>query len=195
MKYTLAASPYELLGLFAWFLFSAVAIYWTGSYTRNKKIVTDYNNLKTPFRPPPWVFSFAWIVLYSLTAFNGFYVWQKVIEYKANGADINMDIDREIGNDVTPWHYYTIIFLHASTWVLGPLWFYFFFVKKWFITSVFVILVYTKVAILLTVFGYLMDWVVGLLYTPLAVWMIFATSLNLIICVLHNQDESKKYNP
>jgi tryptophan-rich sensory protein len=182
MKYIQVSSPYEILGLFPFFGFSYLSAYFTSSYTRSKDVIDRYNNLNAPLttRPPPWIYTFAWMILYALTGFAGFYVWQKVIEYKPNGDSINEDVDRTIGNDVIYWQYLTMLFLHAATWILGPIWFNLFFGKNRLGASLSVILLYLACSYFLMILGYIMDYVVGILYTPLAIWMTFATVMNII---------------
>jgi tryptophan-rich sensory protein len=185
MKYVLVASPYEILGLFPFLAFSYLSAYYTSGYTRNKEVIKSYNQLKAPMRPPPWVFTAIWTILCALNGFAGFYVWQKLIEYKVNGDTVNKDVDGEIGNDVIYWQYITILFLHVSTWFIGPIWFKLFFDQKRLAAALGVIILNTLIVITILVIGYIMDWVVGLLYTPYCVWMIMATALNAMFYYLN----------
>jgi tryptophan-rich sensory protein len=188
MRYISVASPYELLGLFAWFLFTSVPAFYVGNYMRRRKILADYYDIKSPYHPPAWLISCGSVAMYFIMAFNGFFVWQKLVEYKINGDTENEDIDGDIGNTVIYWQYISIMFLHASTWVLGPLWFEVFLRRKMYTISFVIILSYDIVSILLTVFGYLMDWRVGLMYTLNGLWITFVTVFNGVIAIFENAE-------
>lgn len=185
MNYVIVVAPYEIIGLFVFLSISYLFGYLTSAYTRNKKVVSDYDNLSAPFRPPPWVFTFVWSILYGLHGFVCFYIWQKLVEYKPNGEEINMDIDRTFGNDVVYWQYIFMLFGNMIVWFLGPIWFRLFFVQKLYGYSLLVITIYLMLLISLLVVGFIMDWIVGILYIPYVIWLLTATSINAMIYKLN----------
>lgn len=176
--------PFEFLALISFLAASFVSFSLIGSSPMNEKRKAWYRKLWHPFermKPDPYTLMALLAFIVFDLALSGWGAWVTPIRYfDVNDTDESKELIAIWDGSKDFWKFATIIALHITTLFLIPIWMRMIFAWKKLVYALMVIAFQSVISLLLTIFGYLFYWPVGIGYSIYALFMLYFLWLNYV---------------